>query len=84
MKVSVIIVSFAQSNLTSMDHMKALVASFLLVIIAIFFVPLNSDCQNPIDWKEIPDSLYKGIKYRNIGPFLGTRSVHGGGYFPNH
>ena len=52
----------------------------LLLFGLITFSPIShSYSQTYSEWLETPDSLYQGLKYRNIGPFRGGRSVASSG-----
>lgn len=51
----------------------------ILFIFFSLFTFVNVYSQNELAWHTIPDSLYKGLEYRNIGPFRGGRSVASSG-----
>ena len=51
----------------------------VLLFISILFTFVNIHAQTEPAWYTIPDSLYQGLEYRNIGPFRGGRSVASSG-----
>jgi len=51
----------------------------VVLIISAFFTFVNIHAQSEPAWHTIPDSLYQGLEYRNIGPFRGGRSVASSG-----
>lgn len=51
----------------------------VFIFIIAFFTFVNVSAQSDPAWYTVPDSVYKGLEFRNIGPFRGGRSVASSG-----